>query len=59
MTAARDEGYELMRLDTATLLTEAIGMYKSLGFRECPPHRAYPDDLMTYLLFLEIPLRHT
>ncbi len=48
-----------MRLDTATLLTEAIGMYKSLGFRECPPHRAYPDDLMTYLLFLEIPLRHT
>ena len=45
-----------MRLDTATLLTEAIVMYKSLGFRECPPHRAYPDELMSYLIFMEISL---
>jgi len=58
MTAARDEGYALMRLDTATLLTEAIGMYKSLGFRECPPHRAYPDELMSYLIFMEVSLAH-
>ncbi len=56
MISARDEGYAWMRLDTATLLTEAIGMYKSLGFRECPPHRAYPDELMSYLIFMEISL---
>jgi len=56
MDAARAEGIALMRLDTARLLREAIGLYKSMGFRECPPYRHYPAELMPFLLFMEAPL---
>ncbi|MEO5700570.1 MAG: GNAT family N-acetyltransferase [Casimicrobiaceae bacterium] len=55
--AARDEGFERMRLDTGNLFTEAIAMYESLGFRRCTPYRRYPAALMPYLVFMEIPLR--
>ncbi len=54
--AARAEGFELMRLDTGDRLTEAIGMYASFGFTDAPPHHAYPDALMPYLVFMEMPL---
>jgi GNAT superfamily N-acetyltransferase len=56
MAAAGNEGYRLMRLDTGKLLTEAIGMYQSLGFRVCPPYHHYPEPLMPYLVFMERPL---
>jgi GNAT superfamily N-acetyltransferase len=56
IASARNEGYRLMRLDTSRRLTEAIAMYRSFGFRECPPYRDYPENLMPYLLFLELPL---
>jgi GNAT superfamily N-acetyltransferase len=55
--AARADGFELMRLDTGNLLTEAIRMYESFGFVAAPPHHAYPDELMPYLVFMELPLR--
>jgi len=54
--AARAEGYGLMRLDTGNLLSEAIALYRSLGFRDCAPHRSYPAQLLPYLVFLELPL---
>lgn len=54
--AAVLEGYRLMRLDTARHLTEAIGMYKSLAFRRCPPYRDYPAELLPYLVFMDKPL---
>lgn len=54
--AARADGYRLMRLDTGRLLKEAIAMYRSLGFTECAPYYDYPDNLLPYLLFLELPL---
>ena len=54
--AARDVGFRLMRLDTGNLLTEAIGMYKSIGFRVCAPYHQYPQALMPYLVFMEMPL---
>jgi GNAT superfamily N-acetyltransferase len=54
--SARAEGYPLMRLDTGNLLTEAVAMYSKMGFRHCPPHRAYPPDLLPYLVFMELPL---
>lgn len=50
---AGQDGYGRMRLDTANLLTEAISMYKGLGFRECPPYHDYPPDLMPYIVFME------
>ena len=50
------DGYRLMRLDTGSHNTEALAMYGSLGFRECPPYHDYPADLLVHLRFLERPL---
>ena len=46
-----------MRLDTGEHNDEALTMYESLGFHECPPYHEYPADLITQLRFLEKPLR--
>jgi GNAT superfamily N-acetyltransferase len=54
-TAAR-AGYTRMCLDTANLLKEAIGLYHSMGFRECAPYRVYPNELMPFLVFMEAEL---
>jgi ribosomal protein S18 acetylase RimI-like enzyme len=54
--SARIEGYPLMRLDTASRLTEAISLYRKLGFRDCQPHRPYPPALSAHLVFMELPL---
>ena len=56
IAAAREDGFQVMRLDTGNLLKEAITLYQSIGFRECPPHREYPAQLMPYLVFMELPL---
>ena len=56
IATARDDGFQLMRLDTGNLLTEAIALYQSVGFRACAPHREYPAELMPYLVFMELPL---
>jgi GNAT superfamily N-acetyltransferase len=58
IASARDAGFRLMRLDTGNLLTEAIGLYKSVGFRVCAPYHQYPPELMPYLVFMEMPLTH-
>jgi GNAT superfamily N-acetyltransferase len=55
--AAREDGYHLMRLDTGDLLTEAIAMYKTFGFRECAPYVQYPAELMPHMVFMELVLR--
>jgi len=54
--AARAEGYRVMRLDTSTQLTEAIAMYRAMGFCACPAYRDYPAQLRAHLLFMELPL---
>jgi GNAT superfamily N-acetyltransferase len=56
LEVASADGFGLMRLDTGDQNAEALRMYQSLGFRECPPHHDYPADLMTHLRFLEKPL---
>ena len=56
ISSARDEGYELIRLDTGNRLTEAISMYKSFGFKDCAPHHEYPTHLTPYLVFMELPI---
>lgn len=56
ISSARDDGHRLMRLDTGHLMTEAIELYESLGFYRCAAHRAYPAELMPYLVFMELPL---
>jgi putative acetyltransferase len=54
--SARADGFTLMRLDTAHLLTEAIAMYESMGFARIAPYQDYPTHLMPYLVFMERPL---
>ena len=56
IAAAKDDGFELMRLDTGNLLTEAIGLYRSFGFQQCAAYNDYPNELMPYLIFMEMPL---
>jgi ribosomal protein S18 acetylase RimI-like enzyme len=56
VASAKDDGFQLMRLDTANLMTEAIAMYQSIGFRHCAPYQDYPEKLMPFLVFMEMPL---
>ena len=56
IASAREEGFQLMRLDSGNLLKEAIAMYTSIGFRECSTHREYPAELMPYLVFMALSL---
>ena len=56
LKSAQTDAFTLIRLDTANLLTEAIAMYESFGFRRCAPYKHYPERLMPYLVFMERPL---
>ena len=56
LASARNDGFQLMRLDTGSLMKEAISMYQSLGFRGCAPYYDYPLRLMPYFVFMELPL---
>ena len=51
--SAIDDGFKLMRLDTGNLLTEAIRMYRSMGFHDCASCNEYPSELMPYLVWMQ------
>lgn len=46
--AAREAGYRRMRLDTIYTMAEAIGLYRSFGFREIAPYRHNPIEGAAY-----------
>lgn len=54
VTAAREMGYDSMRLDTLGLMTEAIALYESLGFGRIAP---YYDNPSADAVFMELKLR--
>lgn len=51
---AREIGYKKMRLDTVPTMTEAISLYRSLGFVEIDPYRGNP---IPGAIFMELELR--
>jgi GNAT superfamily N-acetyltransferase len=52
--AARAEGYTSMYLDTSTRQTEALSLYRSLGFAEVEPY--YETPLRDWLVFMRLAL---
>jgi putative acetyltransferase len=46
---AKNLGYEKMRLDTLDRMKSAIGLYKSLEFKEIEPYRFNPDPTTKYM----------
>ena len=46
---ARQIGYRAMRLDTIADMERAIGLYRSLGFKEIPPYYRNPIPNAVYL----------
>jgi ribosomal protein S18 acetylase RimI-like enzyme len=53
---ARANAYTHIRLDTGRPLTEAIGLYKSLGFQERTAYHADTPQLAHLLVFFELEL---
>ncbi|PRY25148.1 acetyltransferase (GNAT) family protein [Aliiruegeria haliotis] len=56
MALARKDGQRIMRLDTGPALTEAIGLYRSLGFRERTAYHSDYEALEGILVYFEADL---
>jgi ribosomal protein S18 acetylase RimI-like enzyme len=54
--SARNDGFTVMRLDTAGQMSEAVALYEAIGFRRCTPYNEYPERLMPHMVFMEMTL---
>jgi GNAT superfamily N-acetyltransferase len=53
---AKVAGYRRMRLDTSVRQAEAIGLYERAGFKPIAPYYPLPDDIKSWLVFMELSL---
>lgn len=53
---ARASGYTTMLLSTVDVLTEAIALYRSLGFQDTAPFFDMPPDMLAHEIFLKLEL---
>src|SRR5687768_17802920 len=50
IASAKDDGFKLMRLDTAAQMSEAVALYEAIGFKRCAPYNEYPERLMPHMV---------
>ena len=53
---AKTIGYTRMQLDTSVRQVEAQTLYRSLGFKEIAPYYELPEELKSWLVFMELSL---
>lgn len=53
---AREAGYKRMCLDTSWRQVPAQKLYESVGFRRIGPYYELPDDMKSFLVFMELDL---
>ena len=53
---ARLSGYQRVKLETASFMTEAHQLYQSFGFEFCPPYYEIPESLRETSYFMELRL---
>ena len=53
---AQTIGYTRMQLDTSVRQVEAQNLYRSLGFKEITPYYELPEELKSWLVFMELSL---
>jgi GNAT superfamily N-acetyltransferase len=56
LVCARQLGYREIFLDTSTRQTEAISLYRDLGFEEVEPYYDVPQALLGWLVFFRLVL---
>jgi GNAT superfamily N-acetyltransferase len=49
---AKAQGFADVRLETVSFMTDAIRLYGSVGFAECPAYYAIPDSLKPITVFM-------
>lgn len=56
--AAREAGYQYVRLDSSRFMTNAHELYRSVGFTEIEPYEGseIPAELRHHWVFMELPL---
>jgi len=52
-TAAKQLGFNLIKLDTADVQVEALSLFEQLGFARCEPYKQYPPQILSRVVFMQ------